>query len=437
MIERIKRFIDENRLLNKNERYLLSFSGGPDSVFLSFILDKIGYEFELFYLNHLLREDADKEEKFVKEFAEKLKRKIFVERFDVKRFCEENKLGIEEGARIIRREKLYEKIIQFNYNYALLAHTLDDLIENFFIRIFRGSGFGIPGMKMKEDWIIRPILNIRKNEIVSFLNNEKIEYYIDPSNSDRSFLRNRIRMELIPLIEDISPTGLNGIIKTIDNIESMKSSFYKMVKDIKIRRFLNHIEFDSGKYLSLPESLRFLFMRNALSIFSGELELKKEHIKKSEGRFELKNFIVEINKNFGIIHKKVQLEEKRLDIDKSLIFGDFYIECKKVDDLIYKKNEFEDVEYFDLNDLFPPFFIRKREEGDKMVRFRKNRERKIKDFFIDKKIPVILRDFWPLVCDRNGILFIPFVARCERGKIKKETKDILMFKCRRILNGWT
>ncbi len=439
MIERLKKYINETVLIEKNKKYLLSFSGGPDSVFLSYVLDILGFKYDFFYINHGLRDDSDNEEEFVKEFSRKMKKNIIVERFNVKRFCKENKLSIEEGARVIRRQKLMEAFVKGSYNGILLAHTLDDLIENFFIRMFRGSGLGLPGMSAKDGIFIRPIIIFRKSEIVRFLKENGIKYYEDPSNLDKKFLRNRIRLELVPLVEKISPTGIKGILKTIQNIEDMKLAFSGILENIEVRKYLTHLEFDSSKIINLPETLKFIFLKNALSLFSGELELKKEHIKKLNKKLELKNFIVEINENYGIIQKKIKLEERKLKIPDNFIFGDFYFEIEtkdKFDCLKYNDKDYE-VNCFDSLYIKEPLIIRTRNKGDKMIKFGKTKEEKIKDFFIDKKIPKILRDYWPLVCDKNGIILIPFVARSEIARITDKTRKVLVIKCRRIENGWT
>lgn len=438
IIERFRKYLNETKLIEKNKRYILSFSGGPDSVFLSYVLNNLGFEFDLFYLNHQLRKDSVCEEEFVLEFSKRMKKAVIVKRFDVEKFCKENKLGIEEGARIVRRQKLMEVYLKGSYNGVLLAHTLDDLIENFFIRMFRGSGFGLPGMIEKDGIFIRPILNFRKSEIFEFLKKNGISYYEDPSNLDKKFLRNRIRLELIPLVEEISPTGMKGILKTIQNIEDMKITFSQVLMSIQNKKYLTHLEFDSKRFINLPETLKFLFIRNMLSSFSGEFELKKEHIKKINKKIELKNFIVEINKNYGIIQKKIKLEERKIKTPVSLIFGDFYLEFEtkeKIECYKYNENNYE-VNYFDYNAIKEPLIIRTRKKGDKMVKFGKTKERKIKDFFIDKKIPKILRDFWPVICDKKGIILIPFVARSENGIITEKTKNVLVIKCRRIEDGW-
>lgn len=438
IINRLNKYLTEKNLIEKNKRYLLAFSGGPDSVFLAYALNKIGFEFDLFYLNHQLRDDSYEEEKFNINFSKKIKKEIKIKRFNVNDFCKKNRLGIEEGARIIRRELLIDEYSLGIYDGILLAHTLDDLIENFFIRMFRGSGFGLPGMSEKDGIFIRPLIIFRKSEIINFLNRKKIPFYQDPTNLDKGFLRNRIRLEIIPLLENISPTGINGILKTIENIKDMKESFNNIMNDIKAVHYLNHIEFESDKFLKLPKSLQFLFLKNTLSLYSGELELKKEHLRKFPGKYELKNFIVEINENYGIIQKKVKLDERKIKIPESFIYGDFYLDFVIKDKAeCYINNGTNNIAFFDYDFIEEPLYIRIRNKGDKMLKKGKKKEVKIKEIFIEKKVPRILRDFWPVICDKNGIIFIPFVSMSEIGKINDKTNKILVIKCRRIKNGWT
>ncbi len=170
-------------------------------------------EMALAHFNHGLRASAREDEKFVKKLAEDLGLEIFVGRANVREYARKNRLNLEEAGRLKRYEFLEKTAEEWGADFILTAHTMTDQAETVLMRIFRGTGVeGLQGIRLRKGKIIRPLLGLKRNEIESYLREKNVEYRVDETNLDTSLLRNRIRLELIPLLEkDYDPEAVGHL----------------------------------------------------------------------------------------------------------------------------------------------------------------------------------------------------------------------------------
>ncbi len=209
---------------------LVAFSGGPDSTALSQILlslrEVMGFEIALFHLNHGLREgEAERDERFCISWARDKGVPIFVERQDVMSEKTAQRLSLEEAARVVRYQMMREVAQVWGANKIALGHTMDDQGETVLLNVFRGTGLqGLQGMKFKNDIFIRPLLAVRREEILEFLEEEGIPFVEDSSNRDVSFLRNRLR-NLIPVLEkEFNPQLIPALFRLSLNVQKEEAS---------------------------------------------------------------------------------------------------------------------------------------------------------------------------------------------------------------------
>lgn len=207
-IQTVGQTILESGMLEKNDTVLAGVSGGPDSVALVLALMALKNEYRLkigvAHINHQLRgDDAKRDEAFAKDFAEACGLPFFLKQADVKSYARINRLSLEDAGRKVRYEFFKETAEGSGYTKIATGHHRDDNAELILINLFRGSGpsglCGIP--PMREGRIIRPLIQVSKEEIKTFLKMENQDYMEDDSNEDPRFLRNRIRHQLIPLLE--------------------------------------------------------------------------------------------------------------------------------------------------------------------------------------------------------------------------------------------
>jgi len=205
LFEKFKTFIEENNLVKEKEKLILGISGGPDSVFLLIMFSKFKelrkIELITVHFNHALRKSADREEEFVRNLSENLNIKFVSEKKEVKKLYKGDSL--EQTARNLRYDFFLKVARRYKIKKLALAHHKDDLVETVLLRIFRGTGLlglraMLPLSKYKNLTVIRPLLSLEKGEILDFLHKNKIPYMIDKSNFEEKFLRNKIRLEILP-----------------------------------------------------------------------------------------------------------------------------------------------------------------------------------------------------------------------------------------------
>ena len=432
-------------ILNINKKYnlienddiiVVGFSGGPDSVFLVEMLKKLqcffNFKIYLVHINHLLRgEDADSDEKFSFEYAKKNNLEIFIKRIPVKEIAKEVGKTLEEVGREERYKffsEIYEKV---GANKIATAHNKDDQIETFLFRLTRGTSLqGLEGIKTKNNNIIRPISEIYKKDILEYLNKNEIQYKIDKTNFENEFTRNSIRLDLIPFIEE------RYNIKFKDKIFSL----IEEIRENNQNNSLNLSDYTDSKNRILLEKIKFLSnfdRKNLLGLF-----LNKKNIEVNRNKIDEINSLIksngtkkiDLNKTYRIVknYTHLYIEEKRenntinnstiqLKIPSEQVFNNFKISIEIVKnlDIPTEKNQYLlDTLY---NDIIE---VRYRKEGDRIF-LDENHSKKIKEIFIEQKIPKDIRDRIPIFLYNNNIFWIYNVKKAYIPKIDQDISKLV------------
>lgn len=427
MIKEILEKIKKEGTIKNNDKIVLGFSGGPDSVFLLEVLlklqESIVFEIYLVHINHLLRgKDADEDEEFVREISKKYGLKCFIKRADIEKIAKDNKKGLEEVGREIRY-KYFNKILkEVGGTKIAIAHNLDDQIETFLFRLMRGSSLeGLKGIPEREN-IIRPIKDIYKKDIVEYLDKNSIPYRIDKTNFENEFTRNSIRLDLIPSIEKKYNSNFKEKISFLLNeICEVNDLLDKEVEKFSIKE--NVIELEEFKKLDFYLQKRVLNrylkenkievsrekIENILNILNSggtkEIHLKKDIILKKEyEKLKITSFKNEVKEK----------KELKVRIPFKIEYNGYTIETIK-DETSKGEDEFL-TNLLDGDELI----IRTRKDGDKIVPIGMKSLKKIKEIFINKKIPKEKREVIPIIEKEGEIVWILGVVKSERFKKKKE-----------------
>ena len=256
--EKVRKTIREYNLIEKNDSIVVGVSGGPDSMTLLSILLKLKEEFNLkiyvVHVNHMLRENAIKDEEYVKEFCEKNNIEIFIKKANISEIAQKEKIGLEEAGRNVRYNFFEEVLKKTESNKIAIAHNLNDKVETIIMNTLRGSGVsGLKGIEAKRKKYIRPLIEIERYEIEKYCIENKINPRHDESNDDNTYTRNKIRNIVIPYIKnEFNP----NIIKTLNRLseiikeedEYVQSETEKIFKEILLTDEKNKIEFDPRKF---------------------------------------------------------------------------------------------------------------------------------------------------------------------------------------------
>ena len=423
-------------LIESNDIIVVGFSGGPDSVFLVEMLKKLQHFFNfkiyLVHINHLLRgEDADSDENFSFEYAKKNNLEIFIKRIPVKEIAKEVGKTLEEVGREERYKffsEIYEKV---RATKIATAHNKDDQIETFLFRLIRGTSLqGLEGIKIKNNNVIRPISEIYKKDILKYLNKNEIQYKIDKTNFENEFTRNSIRLDLIPFIEERY------------NIK-FKDKIFSLIKEIRENNQNNSLNLsdytDSENRIILEETkcLSNFDKKNLLSLFLNKKNIEVNRNKIDEISSLIKNNgtkKIDLDKSYRIVkdYTYLYIEDKKencvinnnviqVKIPSEQIFDNFKITVSTVENLDIPKQKNQYLLDAIYNDIIE---VRYRKEGDRIFLGEKH-SKKIKEIFIDQKIPKDIRDRLPIFLYNDTIFWIYNVKKAYIPKINKNESKLI------------
>lgn len=212
--------IETNNLFDTHEKILVALSGGVDSVVLTHILHTLNYKVHVAHCNfHLRGEEANRDEEFVRSFAQKYDIPLHCTEFNTGEFAKKHGVSIEMAARELRYTWFNELRTEFNYSKIVVAHNANDSIETFFINLLRGSGIkGLQGIPVRNGSIVRPMLSVWRSEIETYAQQNNLDFCFDSSNATLDYVRNKIRLTILPELQKISAHAPQAICNTIENL---------------------------------------------------------------------------------------------------------------------------------------------------------------------------------------------------------------------------
>lgn len=457
--QKVKKLIHRNKLIERYDKILVGVSGGPDSISLFHILNEIKKEYYLHlyivHINYMLRgRESIEDEYFVKKIAQNYKTTFYLQRVVL---SQKGGISLQEEARNKRYNYFIEVANQVGANKIALGHKYEDQTETIFMRLISGSGpEGIKGIPVKREIkkhliVIRPLLDLKREEIKKYLKINNLSFRIDSSNVETKYIRNRIRLDIFPRIKKINPNFE----------ESLRRIAYLWQEDNK---YLNDLAKKHAKDIIIKENDRYVIIDNE------NMKQVSWCLKSRIIRLILKRFVEDINKiNYNHVediislvisgpNTEISLPDKvrvfrrynELVIDKRDKERSFNYEYQvKIPGTVYIKEVNAKMEFkekvaqnkelsknkleitLDYDKIKLPIRIRNRKTGDRFHPLGLKGSKKIKDFFIDKKISFCQRNKIPLVVDRKKILWVTGIEISELAKVDKDTKKILQITYQR------
>ena len=453
--------ITEYKLIEENDHIVVGVSGGPDSMALLYCLlearKTIPFSIHIAHVNHGVRgEEARSDQLFVERISKELGLPYYTINVNMIEYGKERGITAEEAGRELRYGFFRDILERHGRGKIAVAHNMNDQAETLLMRIMRGTGpDGLKGMDYKSDDIIRPILGIDRKEIEDYIRQKGIETVLDKTNLQPIYSRNKVRLELIPYIEENFNPNIVTTLWRMSRIFSLDLNFLEEHTKIKFKNMLkshdkNSIILHGDKFLVEDRSIQQRIIRNAI------LELNKSLQGISEGQiagavnlvnnletgkeFHLSNdIILRINYDEIIIEKSREREKIAysydIDVPGSIILENGYcLETKiftKDNDFVMEKTK--NVKYFDYDKVEGNIRIRNRRDGDRFIPFGMKGSKKLKDYFIDEKVPRDLRDRIPLVVDNENIMWVVGYRISELYKITQDTKRILSISYKLLL----
>ncbi len=438
MLQPFQSYIQKEKIFSSNEKILLTVSGGIDSVLMCELFHLVGFKFGIAHCNFQLRgKESDGDEAFVKVLAKKYDVEFHTIKFDTSSFAKKNKLSTQIAARQLRYKWFEEIKNKYKYKYIATAHHQDDSIETLFINLVRGTGIsGLHGILPKQGNIIRPLLFTNKNEITNYVKKNKLKYREDSSNASDKYVRNKIRHQLIPLLQELNPSLGNTIINNIQHfrdveviynteIENQRSKIVASPRPSPKEREKKNVDetiisIQQLKKLNPITTYLFEFLKpyhfNAFTVEEIVAALDGESGKQF---FSDTHRLIKDRENLIIEYKVQSTKYKVLDVafrikkdQKDLKIDGLNLNFKKSKTLIPIAIGIELSNFkldnsnaqLDLDKLQFPLEIRKWQQGDTFYPLGMKGKKKLSDYFIDKKLSIIQKENTWLLTSNNNIV---------------------------------
>ncbi|SES93823.1 tRNA(Ile)-lysidine synthase [Natronincola peptidivorans] len=454
MLDKVKKTIKRYDLVEVEDRIVVAVSGGPDSIVLLHALYSLREEFNLqlfvAHLNHNFRGiDAQMDAQYVANFCEAMNVICFVKSMDVPKYAKEQGLSSEEAGRVLRYKFFQEVVEKVGANKIAVAHNQNDQAETVLMRLLRGTGIqGLTAIHHGRGQIIRPLLDISRKEIEEYCLLHNLSPRIDETNLEPIYHRNKIRLELIPYIEEhYNPNIIESLAKTAEILKK-DNEFIEIVgkdayKQVMLQAREGCLEFSMEGINKLHIALQSRIFRLATEALVGKLEaLEYKHmqsimelIQKSETGKKIllpMGIIVKTSYNKVIFTTQEQEEETTFYYP---LRENGHTKIEEVQGVIITKVIERDnieaisrdkyIKYFDYDKIKQTLNVRNRKDGDRFWPLGLVGSKKLKDFFIDYKIEREKRNQIPLICDGEEIMWVVGFRISEKYKVTDETNKIL------------
>ncbi len=453
-----KRELSKKQLLSPDSRILVAVSGGMDSMVLLHLFETLASEWNLqlvvAHIHHGIRGDeANRDAVGVEDYCRKRNLLCYRIDRDVPAFCRAQKLGLEQGARMVRYGELQHLAEEIRAQSVALAHHADDQAETVLLNLLRGTGMrGLSGMQVHRGIFVRPLLAFSKSELREYAQINDLLFFYDSSNQDTTLRRNRIRNELIPLLqEDYNPaivSQLNQLASTMNESEVfLRHQAQTMLSTCIKEQDEDKIILDIVPYLTYFKILKKYILCSAIALLTGQLKmLSSQEWQKyfrmlqkrssSKALIVFKNISVRISPTEIVITTPYRRKPRQIAISPRPgvyeLWGGYLIEiipCQVSLEQIMK-NKDQNLCFVDAERIVEPLFVRPVKSGDVFHPIGLQGKKKIADYFIDSKIPHSRRSQIPILVCQTGIIWICGYRMDDRFKVLPASNHILLVKFR-------
>lgn len=451
MLRKVKDFIMQENMIKPDDALIVAVSGGPDSMALLHLLlllkEEMNLRLVVAHLNHQLRPEADQEEEMVKKSCQQWQLPFYSRRVDVEKLAAQEKRSLEDMGRICRYQFFRQLKNEQGCQSIATAHHQDDQAESVLLHLIRGSGIkGLRGMLPVTGDIIRPLLCITRQEIEAYVKQQEIPFCQDASNKDPSFLRNRIRHQLIPLLkEEYNPrmveilNGLAQIARWENDI--MEKDVIRLWPQVILEHSQDMLRLDINVLKGLHPAYQKRLIWQAFYHLTGYTDWSLADVERVQEILEVQGSSLVLHLQRGV---KVNRVYRELLFSYGLpdyppfcyalkVPGEVYI--KEIGQRItismrerYQERPGRDIICLDANKITKPLFIRSRQEGDYIHLPSGKGRKKIKKLFIDLKIPRWERNQIPLVAAGSEVYAILGYQVSPQAKVTRNTSNILVIK---------
>ncbi len=457
--------MNKELLLPTGERILIAVSGGPDSIALLHILKRLSvkynWELKVAHINHGLRgEESETDAAFVKQLCVDWGIPCEVRRVDVLSQLHRWGHNLQTAARALRYEAIREIAITYSIHNVVTAHHGDDQVETLIMRLLQGTGpGGMAGIRFKSELLglklIRPLLEMTKEELLTYIKQEGLAYRIDSSNEQLKYFRNEVRHSLLPSLLDLRPQAAQSIRK----LARMNADEDDFLNTHVVSLMESKVRYREGRTISQRDlfiPMHIALQRRMIQIILRSLKLHQHHI--NYAKIELIREAIlaetpttlELHLGDGYVFRRsyetlewIQFPTQTHQIHSNYAHlidmsqaGTCWIEGTGWQFVwrTVERNQIDEfnipnqtIAQFDANDLHGNLIIRSKKPGDRIELPDGSGSSKLKELFINMKVPKSLRQIWPIVADQQGaIIWVPGLRRASRALIREQTTKAIV-----------
>ncbi|HAT62597.1 MAG TPA: tRNA lysidine(34) synthetase TilS [Prevotella sp.] len=450
-IDNVKRYIHQNNLLQFNRRYIVALSGGADSVCLLLILHQLGYTIEAAHCNFRLRgKESDRDEKFCMDLCNKYSIPFHCIHFDTKAYASLHKVSIEMAARDLRYSYFENLRKDINAEGICVAHHREDCVETVLINLVRGTGIhGLRGILPKNGSILRPLLNSHRSDIELWLKAEEQDFVTDSSNFEDDVQRNKIRLDIMPLLQKLNPSVSDNIYSSAQHVAEGAQIIDDSLEKYLITRediicylpnpgFNGTEDYETSAYIhiaavehfSSPEYLLYYILKRYG--FSGsQAEQIYAHFHEESGKlWKSATHELVIDRDWIIVHQPVKGMDKTMKIPETGYYH-FNENCRLRISRFLKTGEFlpskvGTIATIDSSKVHFPLTIRYTKTADRFHPFGMTGSKLISDLLTDMKKNLFQKQQQLVILDSEGkVIWLAGIRIDDRVKITDNTKTIL------------
>lgn len=416
-IRKVAQFIEREQLFKQEDKVLVALSGGADSVALLRILLSLGYACEAAHCNfHLRGEESDRDERFVRQLCRELKVRLHTVHFNTEQTAEEKHISIEMAARELRYEWFGKVRRECGAAVIAVAHHRDDSVETVLLNLIRGTGInGLRGIRPKNNYVVRPLLCLSREEITRYLMDIGQDYVTDSTNLQDEYTRNKIRLNLLPMMQEINPSVKESILTTAEHLNDAAIVYQKAMEEGERRvRTAEGICIEALRREASPETLLFE-MLYPLRFNASQISDIYRSLDGQPGKvFMSADWRVVKDRQYLLIEPTKPITEPVLKIKELDAQSNFVIPRDK------------DTACFDAAKLLHPLSLRLWQPGDTFVPFGMQGKKRVSDYLTDRKFSLLQKERQWVLCCGEDIIWLVGERPDNRFRIDKETKKILM-----------
>lgn len=398
----VEKFIDQKSLFERCDKVLVALSGGADSVALLRVLHALGYQCECAHCNfHLRGEESNRDEAFVQQLCQKFDIPLHVTHFDTTDYAHTKRISIEMAARELRYQWFETLRQSIGAKVIAVAHHRDDSVETFLLNLIRGTGInGLKGIAPKNGYVVRPLLQESRENILDYLQHLNQEYVTDSTNLQDEYMRNKIRLNLLPLMKELNPSVSESIAATAERLADA-ALIYNKEREMAIQRVMKGEKVISISALldeTAPSSLLFELLHPYGFNSSQIKDIYQSLFGQSGRRFHSSQWEVLRDRDSLILHSfsgeetdhvPPTLTYETVDITPEfIILRDKHIAC------------------LDADKVTLPLTVRKWQAGDKFTPLGMKGKKNVSDYLTDRKFTLFQKEHQYVACQGDKIVWL-------------------------------